>query len=264
MPIVTVTRERGVGLITLTHPPLGLMNNAMVTGLTDAVNALSEEPDIRALVITGGLPGIFVRHYDVAEIIQVGEMIAAGKFDPAAGGETAVARLFRQIDTLDKPVIAAINGLCMGGGFELALACDIRVAAAGNYDIGLPETRIGIFPGAGGTQRLARAVGEARALEMILRGRTVKPAEALSLGMVHELAAADLVGHAMKIGREFANRPRAAIAAAKALVKGALTRPLESSIITEGRQFLELLRDDPEAMAAMRAFLANGGELSRA
>jgi enoyl-CoA hydratase len=140
-------------------------------------------------------------------------------------------------------VIAAINGLCMGGGFELSLACDLRIASPTVEAIGLPETRVGIFPGGGGTQRLPRVVGEGKALEMILRGLTVTGEEAHRLGLAHELAA-DPLARALEIAAEFETRGAEGLAYAKRLTRAALDRPLAEGLADERRSFGEVLRTD--------------------
>ena len=137
-----------------------------------AVQAAVADPAIRVLVLTG-TEDVFVRHYDVAEIVAIGEAVQAGQLKPEDFERGGFADMIRAVSESPKPIIAAINGVCMGGGFELALACDLRIAGNQVPLIGLPETRIGIFPGGGGTQRLPRMIGEARALEFILRGQTV-------------------------------------------------------------------------------------------
>src|SRR5206468_926540 len=124
------------------------------------------------------------------------------------------------IAAVEKPVIAAINGLCMGGGFELSLACDLRIAGRYVDAIGLPETRIGIFPGGGGTQRLPRVVGEAKALEIILRGLTFNADEALAIGLVHELDF-NPVTRALVMAAEWDGRGAEGIAFAKRLTRAA-------------------------------------------
>ena len=151
-------------------------------------------------------------------------------------------------------MIAAINGLCMGGGFELSLACDIRIAGADVTAIGLPETRVGIFPGGGGTQRLPRVIGEARALEMILRGRVVTGPAALEIGLVHEVAD-DPLARALEIAEEFAARPAEGLAYAKRLTRAALDRPLSEGLADERRSFSEVVRL-PSAIEAMKVSLA--------
>jgi enoyl-CoA hydratase/carnithine racemase len=138
-------------------------------------------------------------------------------------------------------VVAAINGLCMGGGFELSLACDLRIASPKVEAIGLPETRVGIFPGGGGTQRLPRVVGESKALEIILRGLTFSGEEAHRIGMVHELAA-DPLARALEIAAEWEARGAEGIAYAKRLTRAALDRPLAEGLSDERRAFLEVMR----------------------
>jgi enoyl-CoA hydratase len=144
----------------------------------------------------------------------------------------------------------------MGGGFELTLACDLRIAAPSVPSIGLPETRIGIFPGGGGTQRLPRVIGEAKALEMILRGLVLNAQEALEWGIIHEIAD-DPVARALEIAAEFAARPPEGLAHAKRLTRAALDRPLSEGLADERRSFVEVVRL-PSAIGAMKASLATG------
>ena len=157
------------------------------------------------------------------------------------------------ITAMDKPVIAAINGLCMGGGFELSLACDLRIVGADVASIGLPETRIAIFPGGGGTQRLPRLIGEAKALEFILRGQTVDAQGALDLGLVHEIAV-DPLARALDLAAEFSGRGREGLAQAKRLIRGALGRPLAEGLADERASFLAVM----QTQAALEA-LQNSG-----
>jgi enoyl-CoA hydratase len=129
----------------------------------------------------------------------------------------------------------------MGGGFELSLACDLRIAGSTVTAIGLPETRLGIFPGGGGTQRLPRIIGEAKALEMILRGLTVTGTSALEMGIVHELVA-DPLARAMEIGAELASRGAEGLAFAKRLTRAALDRPLAEGLADERKSFSAVMR----------------------
>jgi enoyl-CoA hydratase len=145
------------------------------------------------------------------------------------------------IATVEKPVIAAINGLCMGGGFELSLACDLRIVGKEVPAIGLPETRIGIFPGGGGTQRLPRVIGEAKALEMILRGLTVTGPRAHEMGIVHEVVA-DPLARALEIGAELSSRGAEGLAFAKRLTRAALDRPLTDGLADERKSFGAVMR----------------------
>ena len=156
-----------------------------------------------------------------------------------------MSRVFKRIETMPKPVIAAVNGLAMGGGFELTLACDLRVAEEGDYEMGLPEVNIGILPGAGGTQKLARLVGMARALEMALRGRTVSPNEAYALGIVQELVpSGEALNRAKAIAQELAAKPSLSVAHIKRLVRQTPETPLEEGLALERTLFLDTLVSD--------------------
>jgi enoyl-CoA hydratase len=149
-------------------------------------------------------------------------------------------------------VVAAINGLCMGGGFELSLACDLRIANPAVGAIGLPETKIGIFPGGGGTQRLPRVVGEAKALEIILRGLTFTGEEAHRIGLVHELAD-DPLARALQIAAEWEGRGAEGIAAAKRLTRAALDRPVFEGLADERAAFLSVMQAASAREALKRA-----------
>ena len=209
---------------------------------------MENDPAVRAVVITGGLPGVFVRHYSVHELGALSAQLRAQgvRVDTASTiPERALDLVFRRIETMNKPVIAAINGTAMGGGFELTLACDIRIAEDGPYSLGLPEVNIGILPGAGGTQKLSRLVGVARALEMTLRGRTVSPQEALSLGIVHEVApAGQVLARALMIAEELAEKAPLAVAHIKRLVRMSAETPLREGLALERTLFLDLLVSD--------------------
>ena len=147
--------------------------------------------------------------------------------------------VFLRMNRLDKVFVAAINGLTMGGGCELALACDVRIMAKGDHVIGLPEITLGIIPGGGGTQRLARTLGPARALEMMLEGRVLSPGEALAAGLVHRVAEPErLLEVATATAERMARRSPAAVAALKRAVYEGSSRPLEDGLHIERAGFL--------------------------
>jgi enoyl-CoA hydratase/carnithine racemase len=254
MSFVTVRRQGGAAVVTYANPPFGTMTGAGAEEMLAKATALVEDAGVRSIILTGGVPGIFIRHYDVDELVGLGEALAAQPAPrPASGGRAGgFLGLCDLIAEAPKPVVAAINGLCMGGGFELTLACDLRIAAPDVPAIGLPETRIGIFPGGGGTQRLPRVVGEAKALEIILRGLTVDSAEALRIGLVHELAA-DPLARALEMAAEWDGRGAEGIAAAKRLTRAALDRPVSKGLADERASFLEVMRT-----ASARAGLGTG------
>jgi len=257
MAQVSVERDGAVAVVTITNPPKGYMDAESVPELRSAMDTLGDDDSVRAVVITGGVPGVFIRHYSVAvlgalskTLRQRGTTVDTEQRLP----EREIDGLFERIETMPKPVIAAINGMAMGGGFELTLACDIRVAEEGDYELGLPEVNIGILPGAGGTQKLARLVGMGRALEMTLRGRTVSPKEAFELGIVQELAPSGAaLTHARALAQELALKPPRAIGHIKRLVRGAPQTPLADGLALERTLFLDLMttEDADRLMAKM-------------
>jgi len=250
MGFVTVERHAGAAVVTYANPPFGTMTAAGAQEMLDLMGPLAGDPGVSSIVITGGVPGVFIRHYDVGELSTMSERLTeapppppAPKDDSGPPGRptTGFLALCDLIAEAPKPVVAAINGLCMGGGFELTLACDIRVASPGVEAIGLPETRVGIFPGGGGTQRLPRVVGEARALEIILRGLTFGGEEAHRIGLVHELAK-DPLERALQMAAEWDARGAEGIAYAKRLTRAALDRPLDAGLADERASFLAVMQ----------------------
>ena len=243
MGLVTLQHRGATAVMTYANPPFGTMTAKGAQEMLEAFRLLAADPTVRAVIITGGLPGVFIRHYDVDELSVMGdglkdvELPSASDTPPTDGFLALVDAIF----AAPKPVVAAINGLCMGGGFELTLACDLRIASPAVEAIGLPETRIGIFPGGGGTQRLPRVVGEAKALEIILRGLTFTGEEAHAIGLVHELAA-DPLARALEIATEWETRGAEGIAAAKRLTRAALDRPVAAGLADERRAFLEVMQ----------------------
>jgi enoyl-CoA hydratase len=254
MTLVTTEDRGAVRIITYANPPFGTMTAAGSTETYEAMSAAVADAAVRVIVLTGGLPGVFIRHYDVGELSVMSDTLAT---PPAAPPPQPALRrpgfldLTDLIVAADKPVIAAINGLCMGGGFELSLACDLRIAGRDIPAIGLPETRVGIFPGGGGTQRLPRVIGEAKALEMILRGLTVDGPGAGALGIVHEVVE-DPLARALEIAAELASRGAEGLAFAKRLTRAALDRPQSEGLADERASFLAVMRT-ASAREALRA-----------
>jgi enoyl-CoA hydratase len=256
MSLVTRERKGAAVVLTYANPPWGTMTAPGARQMYAEAKAALDDPSVRCLILTGGVPGIFIRHYDVDELADMSARLQDGPppSPPRADATPPPPGFLELTDIIaaaDKPVVAAINGLCQGGGFELALACDLRIATPEAESIGLPETRIGIFPGGGGTQRLPRVVGEAKALEIVLRGLTFTGAEAHAIGLVHELAA-DPLARALEMAREWEGRGAEGIAAAKRLTRAALDRPLSEGLSEERRAFLEVMRTD-SARAALEA-----------
>lgn len=256
-PDVLSTRiADGIAVVTLGSASRIFFDPEMSDALFAALTALAADDTVRVIVVTGGAPGYFVRHYSVAALIALGERLngqdwpedapfQAGSFDSA----------MRLVETMPKPVIAAISGSAMGGGFEFCLACDIRIAQAGDFQIGLPEVNVGILPGGGGTQRLPRTIGTANALLHILMGQTLSPADAAARGFVQECVPGKALDRAMEIARRIAGHTPESVAYIKRLVRGAVATPLDQGLALERNLFMKLCIGD-EAIARMKAYEA--------
>ena len=252
---IEVLRRGAVALGRLINPPRNLMNAGMVAELQRLAQEVEADADVRALVLTGGIEGIFITHYDVSELVQASQAVqrAERPARPPTVELHPVHRAFNRLQFLPKPVVAAINGVAMGGGCELALACDFRLMARGGV-IGLPEVRVGILPGAGGTQRLARLLGPARALELILLGKVVSAEEAEALGLVHRALEPDqLLPYALEFAAELASRPPTSVAQIKRCIHEGLQLPLMEALKLEQECFRETMRSD-DALRLMRDY----------
>ncbi len=256
---MTLLIEERIGrtlLLKLDTGASGLLTAKHCAQLETRFAAACDEDGVRAIVLTGAAADVFVRHFDIASIIRSAEALQRGDVAPDAFPDSVVFRAYQSVATCPKPVIAAINGVCMGGGFELALCCALRIAGEQVAQIGLPETRTGILPGGGGTQRLPRLIGEARALEFILRGAVVDARAAHAIGLVNETAA-DALARALEIAEKLGQMSAPLLAQVLSLVRGALDRPLSEGLRAETMAFAALLRDDAEALAQLRRFLGS-------
>jgi 3-hydroxyacyl-CoA dehydrogenase len=203
MPQVEYRTERGVAVITFGNPPVNSLSYPVRSGLAQAIDRAAVDSTVRAIVLTGS-GGLFSGGADIREFGT-----------PAQLRGPHLRQLIVVVETSEKPVIAAISGTCLGGALELSMAAHYRIAGA-DAKLGLPEVKLGLLPGAGGTQRLPRIAGEAVARRMILRGEIVDGAEAARLGVVHwAVPAADLPARARALADELAAMPAAAIAACK-------------------------------------------------
>lgn len=223
--MLDLARDGDLAVLTLNRPEA---LNALSFDLIHAIGAALDEVggwDIRALIITGAGEKAFCAGADITELMGRSLM------EEKTGAELG-QRVFAKLDTLKVPSIAAINGYAFGGGLELAMACTFRVAGP-KAKMGLPEIKLGLIPGYGGTQRLPRLVGEARALELILTGRTLAAPEALAMGLVSRVAEGDLLEAAKALAAEFTGYGLPALALARAAVQRALTLPLAEGLRTE-------------------------------
>ncbi|SHI09311.1 enoyl-CoA hydratase/isomerase family protein [Desulfosporosinus lacus] len=244
---IIVEIEEGIATITLNRPAvLNALNNQVFNELAEAALSLSADNSVRVVVITGG-DKVFAAGADI------GQMATSTAVDVATG-EKASHRAFQLLENMPKPVIAAISGYALGGGCELTLVADVRIAAD-NAQFGLPEIKLGILPGAGGTQRLPRLIGAGRAKELIFSGDFIKADEALRLGLVNKVVPADqLVAETKKMAKRFAARGAVALRLAKSSVNEGLRMDLEAGLEYEHKCF-SLLFATEDQKEGMNAFL---------
>jgi len=238
----------GIATITINRAPqLNALSAETVRELDQAFAAAAADDAVRVVILTGAGEKAFVSGADISELVDL---------DPAAGARTAEfgQSVFRRLETMGKPSIAAINGYALGGGCELAMACTIRIAAE-TAKIGLPEVTLGVIPGYAGTQRLPRIVGRGTALDMILTGRALDAGEALRIGLVSQVVpAADLMETARKMALRILRNGPLAIKAAMQAVDTGLDVGFEQGCRMEASLFA-LLCATGDMREGLRAFL---------
>jgi enoyl-CoA hydratase/carnithine racemase len=244
-----IDKETGVGTIRLDRPPMNAINAQVVEELEVAARAASTDDAVRAVVVFGG-DKIFAAGADIKEMSEASPMDMMARM----GGLQAV---FSQVEEIPKVVIAAITGFALGGGCELSLACDFRVMAD-NAKIGQPEILLGIIPGAGGTQRLPRLVGPARAKDIIFSGRFLDCNEALAVGFVDVVVPQDQVyAKAVEIATRYARGPTVALRAAKIAINRGLQTDLQNGMLIERELFVNLFATEDQRIG-MKSFLEQG------
>jgi enoyl-CoA hydratase len=250
MADATVRSERvagGVALLRLDRPPLNALSQALLGELETAARELADDVTVKAVVVAGGEKAFAAG----ADIEEFGSSVDARRIEAAFRGA------FDAVAAIPRPVIAAIRGFALGGGMELALACDLRVAAE-SARLGQPEVLLGIIPGAGATQRLPRLVGPARAKELIWGGRQVRADEALAMGLVDRVVPAEEVEqHALEWARQFAEGPVVAIGLAKRAIDAGLDGSLAEGLDAETEAFIEVFETE-DAATGVRSFLEHG------
>jgi enoyl-CoA hydratase len=243
-PAGTDDPEGHVALLTLDRPTqLNALNDALLQRLAAALERLDADPACLCVVITGAGDRAFAAGADIKELMnQTPEGLAAGgAFD-----------VWDRIRRFRKPLIAAVRGYALGGGCELAMTCDM-IVAGDDAQFGQPEIRIGVIPGAGGTQRLPRAIGKAKAMELILTGRSIDAREADALGLVTSVVPTEAtVAAALALAARIAAMPPLAVLAAVEAVRGAFETSLTAGLQSERRTFFSLFgsADQREGMAA--------------
>ncbi len=242
---IIVEIQDGVGLVRLNRPKvMNALNYTLMKELMDALEALDQDENVGCIVITGN-ERAFAAGADIREMAEATpvDLLGSDRFDQ-----------WDRIRAIRKPIIAAVSGYALGGGCELAMACDMIVASE-TARFGQPEINLGIIPGAGGTQRLTRAVGKALAMEMVLNNRWLTAHEAERFGLVNRVVPVErYLEEALKLAREIARRAPLAVRLAKEAVNQAFELPLREGLAFERRSFFMLFATEDQK-EGMRAFL---------
>jgi enoyl-CoA hydratase/carnithine racemase len=241
--------DGGIGTIRLDRPPMNALNKQVQEEIREAAQEAGRRDDVRAVIVYGG-EKVFAAGADIKEMADLSYVDMAKRAGALSSSFTAVAEI-------PKPTVAAVTGYALGGGCELALCCDRRVAGD-NAKLGQPEILLGIIPGAGGTQRLARLVGPSKAKDIVYTGRFVDANEALAIGLVDEVTAPeDVYAAARKWAEQFVTGASRALAAAKAAIDGGLDTDLASGLRLESQVFAALFATEDQK-TGMRSFIENG------
>jgi enoyl-CoA hydratase len=245
--VLTDVRADGVATLRLNRPPMNALSQALLGEIAEASRDLADDPSVKAVVVLGGEKAFAAG----ADIKEFGDQESAKKI-----GKTFRAA-FDGVAAIPRPVIAAVNGFALGGGLELAMSCDLRIAGD-RARVGQPEILLGIIPGAGGTQRLPRLVGPARAKELVWSGRQVKADEALAIGLVDRVVPADeLEDSALAWAAELASGAVAAMGFAKQAIDEGLDGSLARGLDEEAALFVEVFGTE-DARTGIASFLEHG------
>lgn len=248
-PAAGLTVDGAVGVLRLNRPPLNVLDRKAQAALRLAAETAATDERVRAVVVHGG-PTAFSAGADIKEM-------AAMTHAEMVGHSAVLQAAFDAVAAIPKPVVAAINGPALGGGCELALAADVRICGS-EARLGLPEILLGVIPGAGGTQRLPRLIGPAKAKELIFTGRQVSADEALAMGLVDQVTPTGLVLEtALQWARRFENGPALALHAAKTAVDKGLATDLAAGLAIERSVFAGLFGTE-DRMTGMRRFITDG------
>ena len=237
----------GIGTIVLERGPANAYNPQLLGELGDAITTLSADKSVRVVIIKSAIPSFFCAGADIREFLA-----ASGAQRSALAAQARA--ITRQIDLSPKVFIAAIAGHTLGGGLELALACDLRIASHGSYKVGLTEVRLGVLPGNGGTQRLARVVGASKALEMVVMGEPMTADEAGEAGLFNrQVEAANFAATVQMVASKIASGPPDVIASAKQSVLQGIDLDLAAGLQLEA-ELANALIDAPDATEGMLAY----------
>ena len=245
----------------ISNPPTHTLTAQGLMEIHDFLDSLASNKKLRVLAFTGAGEDVFIRHYEVGELADSAEKNInkdkeTNKTDNNSKKELhGFHKMLLKIRDLDAIVIAGINGNTAGGGCEFSLGCDLRVMSSGDYFIGLPETGVGILPGGGGTQRLARLIGTSRALDLILHGKLILNTKAFEYGIINEILPKDSFIESLKeYCQVLAKRAPIALREVKKAIHKGIDLPLEEALLVEQEAFNETM-NSKDAARAMRTML---------
>ncbi|MBI3010396.1 MAG: enoyl-CoA hydratase/isomerase family protein [Candidatus Omnitrophica bacterium] len=245
---VKVAIEDRLAIVTIDHPPVNALNRQTIQELGEAFEGIASDSSAKVAIITGGGSFAFVAGADIKEVAQITSVEAAKEM--AALGQA----VFLKIQRMQKPVIAAINGVCLGGGLELAMSCHLRISGD-RVRFGQPEVNLGIIPGWGGTQRLPRLIGKAKAMEWILTGDMIMAQEAARLGLVNQVVPQDQVLKAAKdLARKIASKSAVAVSAAVSAMEQGIDVSIEEGLAKEAEAFSKVAASE-DSKEGIKAFL---------
>src|SRR5687768_7130691 len=249
---VKVEQDGAVATVTLDHPPVNALSTRLLEELEAEYDRLDRSDETRAMVFRGAGEKAFVAGADISEFPALRE--AAEEAAREGGSARGIQKLAARMDAGRTPVVAAIHGYCLGGGLELAMACDVRIAAD-DAQLGQPEIKLGLIPGGGGTQRLPRLIGHGRALLLNLTGDPISGAQAYEWGLVERVVArAELEDAALELARTLAQRSPHAMGVIKELAAETRDLPIAEGLRREAQAFMRCLGSEDGAEGVV-AFL---------
>ena len=245
---VRLEKQDSVGHIVLDRPPANSYDRSFLDELDSAIEDARRDASVKAIVVRSANERFFSAGADIS-------VFAKGNLDAQSAFVVCANDAMGKLESTPKVVVAAINGHCLGGGLEIALCCDFRIAAEGSYRIGLPEVTLGLLPGTGGTQRLPRLIGRQKALDLMLTGRTLTPPEALAAGIVDDVVpAGELLDRVITRARTYATGPTFAIGRIKQAAVQGFGMRLDEGLKLERQLLIDLFKS-ADAKEGVTAFV---------